>query len=41
MGTECLSVLERIIIQWDSECAIAEREVEHQAVNPITLSRKM
>lgn len=31
----------RIIIQRDSECATAEREREHQAVNPITLLRKM
>lgn len=32
---------EGTIIQWDSECAIAEREIEHQSVNPITLLRKM
>ena len=40
MVAECLSVLEGMI-QWDSESAIAEREIAHQTVNTITVFRKM
>lgn len=29
------------IVQWDSECATAEREIAHQAVTAITVFRKM
>lgn len=29
------------IVQWDAVCAIAETEIAHQALNTITMFRKM